>query len=292
MTHWLAVGDETGNWDRLEHKANGPAIGAALVMVPLDRWQTLFAETLGNTTIETILKRPAPGFEVAERGAMYHHARDVMLGFGRDRNANTPAVQQLQALLAWLHAHPDLITLGSYGSAAAVHAATGLGDQAHALGYAYALSLAPLLPFLTAGDRIHLLVMGRSEDAKSTAVARYNHPPVDGRTPAPFRSIHAGVAQGLSILDDIYAVPNVVRASDVVKIHQTYELGKLSKNFAGGAFIDIRMGGALADLGATLMQLCAPKAFNPELAVDRHFPLPPLPREGNSCFTLISEIIQ
>ncbi|MBL0283344.1 MAG: hypothetical protein IPQ01_05225 [Zoogloea sp.] len=292
MTHWLAIGDETGNWDRLEHRSTKLALGATLVMVPLDRWQAIFNETLGEATLETILACPAPGFEAGGQAKMQHHARDVLLGFGQARDPDAPGVRQLQGLLSWLHAHPDLVTVGAYGTADAVHAAAGLGDQAHALGFSYALALAPVLPFIGPADRIHLLLMGRTEDATSSAVARYTRTPADPRMPAPFRSLHAGVAHGLSRLDAIYGLPGIARASEVVKVCQPYDLTKISRNHANGAFIDRTVGGALADLGATLMQLTLPDVFSASLPVERRFPLPPLSPEGNACFTPISETPQ
>jgi hypothetical protein len=300
MTHWLAVGDETGQWDKLEHHSGKEVLGVALVLIPLDRWQQVMDEPFQSSTLGQVLGSPAPGlvFKPGDAMKMQHHARDVLLLFRDTRKAEDPGVTQLQGLLTWLHGYPHLITVGAFGSAAAIHDVTGVDDQAHALGYAYALSLAPLLPFLRPDDKVHLWASGRSEDSKSSVVSRYKtrqsgqapQSAPAGRSDAPFRSIHAGIAQGISHLDKVYAFPGVVRAGNAIKVLHGTDLSKLAHKHAGGVFLDMNLAGSLADLGATLMQMRHPDAFNPGMPDASRFPMPPLAAEGNSCFTPISEI--
>lgn len=101
MTHWLAVGDETGQWDKLEYHSGTRVFGVALVLIPLDRWQEIMDEPVANATLRQVLGRPAPGtvFKPGDIMKMQHHALDVLLRFGDTRKAEDPGVTQLLSLI-------------------------------------------------------------------------------------------------------------------------------------------------------------------------------------------------
>jgi hypothetical protein len=58
MSDWLAVGDETGNWDELHNP--GAFLGVALVMGWIEDWQTALGERLDDQRMQDRLQAPPP----------------------------------------------------------------------------------------------------------------------------------------------------------------------------------------------------------------------------------------
>jgi hypothetical protein len=56
MSDWLAIGDETGNWDELHNP--GAFLGVALVMGRIADWQGALEETLDGQRIQDRLQAP------------------------------------------------------------------------------------------------------------------------------------------------------------------------------------------------------------------------------------------
>jgi len=81
--------------------------------------------------------------------------------------------QELFANLLWLAKHPRLITIGAYGSGQFVWKHLNLAqDPAQALGHAYGLLAASVVPFLGDDDTLLVAPALRSEDSRSEAIIR------------------------------------------------------------------------------------------------------------------------
>jgi hypothetical protein len=180
MSDWLAIGDETGNWDELHNP--GAFLGVALVMGRIEDWQGALQETLNGQRIQDRLQAPPQHLPADYRKSGGHHLLDTLNcwkaqpleGVGSLREPGPdPLRQEVFATLRWLAEHPRLITLGLWFKG--VDGQRELfrsGDPAVALGHAYGLLVALALPFLNVRDRLLAQPGLRSESAYSLAQQR------------------------------------------------------------------------------------------------------------------------
>ncbi len=70
---WLAVGDETGDWDHHEQKHG--FLGVALVMAKLNDWN--LAEKIKAKTVQERMTNPLNNLPQQYRKSDYHHVIDV-----------------------------------------------------------------------------------------------------------------------------------------------------------------------------------------------------------------------
>lgn len=201
MNHWLAIGDETGNWDELRNR--DAFFGVALVMGRIEDWQGALAETLDGQRIQERLQAPPRRLPADHRKSNSHHLFDVfnhwkaqsLTGVWRlEEPGPDPLRQEVFATLRWLAQHPRLITLGLWFTGLDGQRELFLsGDPAVALGRAYGLLIALALPFLESTD--HLLVQPglRSEQANASPMRRAavgrDQNPADGRSPGDTRGM-------------------------------------------------------------------------------------------------------
>ena len=178
MSDWLAIGDETGNWDQ-----PGAFLGVALVLGRIEDWRKALEARLDGQWLKDRLQNPPQHLPPAYRKAPYHHLIDVFDYWNSqppggewalDTPGNDPVRQEVFATLRWLAEHPRLITLGLWGPRAAMQTALfGSNDPALALGRAYGLLTALALPFLhPEKDRLLVHPGLRSESRDSLAQQR------------------------------------------------------------------------------------------------------------------------
>jgi len=180
MSDWLAVGDETGNWDELDKP--DAFLGVALVVARIEDWQAALDETLDGQPIRERLGTPPQNLPLQCRKSSGHHLMDT---FNRWRDQKLkgkwslaepgadPLRQEVFATLRWLAEHPRLITLGVWGRAKEIKKVLfRSNDPAIAVGRAYGLLVGLTLPFLTPPDRLLVNPGLRSEPADSLAGER------------------------------------------------------------------------------------------------------------------------
>lgn len=180
MSDWLAVGDETGNWDELYNP--GAFLGVALVMGRLEDWQAALAETLDGQRIQERLQAPPRHLPSDYRKSGGHHLMETLDCWKARRIEGTwsladpggdPLCQEIFATLRWLAEHPQLVTLGLWLQGPAMwRDLFRSGDPAVALGRAYGLLVGLALPFLNPQDRLLVQPGLRSEGAYSLAQQR------------------------------------------------------------------------------------------------------------------------
>lgn len=180
MSDWLAIGDETGNWDELHNP--GAFLGVALVMGRIEDWQGALAEMLDGQRIQERLQAPPRHLPADYRKSGGHHLLDTLNCWKTQalegvwslgKPDHDPLRQEVFATLRWLAEHPRLITLGLWfkgldGRKELLQS----GDPAVALGRAYGLLVALALPFLKSADRLRVQPGLRSESAYSLAQQR------------------------------------------------------------------------------------------------------------------------
>ncbi|HAS51713.1 MAG TPA: hypothetical protein DCS21_08200 [Gammaproteobacteria bacterium] len=185
MSDWLAIGDETGNWDKIYHAQ--AFLGVALVIGRIADWQAALQEEIDDQRVESRLQNPIRHLPHLGN-SRNHHLNDAFLCWERERLAGEwslsepgkdPLRQEVFATLGWLAEHPRLITVGLWGRGATLKTTLFRSDDpAVALGQAYGVLVGQVLPFLNAGDRLlvqpglrsepaHLLAQQRATAAKS-----------------------------------------------------------------------------------------------------------------------------
>ena len=176
---WLAVSDETGNFDQ-----GNRYIGVGMVIARLSDWNGALQEPIGDRSVASILEQPIPipGQNVPRRGQ--HHVKDALDFWNRERPrasvwaANGPHLEQparhLAELFHWLLRHERLITLGVIGRAPDCRRRLGLAsrDPAHLLARMTAPLLKLVWPFLARDDRLLVLPSFRSEPTDHEALRR------------------------------------------------------------------------------------------------------------------------
>ncbi len=266
MSNWLAIGDETGNWDKLRNP--GAFFGVALVMGRIEDWQRALAETLDGQSIQARMKTPPRHLPADRRESANHHLLDVFLhwkaqsltGVGSLTELGPdPLHQEVFATLRWLAEHPRLITLGLWFKGLDGQRALFLsGDPAVALGRAYGLLVALALPFLDPTDRLFVQPGLRSEKANAPSIRQ------------------AAVARGLQNANarshgDMRGMVSVLIEEG--ERHRVAWCDRKSARFEAGTldhlrglcpplkntFLDNDVLNAIADLGAGLLRLsCQP----------------------------------
>jgi len=172
-THiWLAIGDETGNWD-YEKKTKSKR-GLVLVIGRLDVWQRAFNELIDGQTVAERMRRPLQHLPPGCEKSHFHHAMDAFKL--EQTNDWSPAlINELQQNLGWLAQHPELITLGFNATHSELYHHFTFGqDASHTLAKSYAILLAYMMPFLDKEDVLLLGFETRSENADTIAVVRSN----------------------------------------------------------------------------------------------------------------------
>lgn len=180
MSDWLAVGDETGNWD--EPGNPNAFLGVALVMARIEEWQAALKEKLDGQLIRERLGAPPRHLPSAYGKSGGHHLMD-MYAYWVDQKlqgehslaepGGNPLRQEVFTTLRWLAEHPRLITLGLWGRAEEMKTVLfGSDDPAIALGRAYGPLVGLALPFLAPSDRLLVNPGLRSENAHLRAIQR------------------------------------------------------------------------------------------------------------------------
>lgn len=199
MSDWLAVGDETGNWDELYNP--GAFLGVALVVARIEDWQTALADVVDGQPIRERLQAPPRHLPPAYRKSGGHHLLDAFNCWKAQPSEGTwslaepggdPLRQEVFATLRWLAEHPRLITLGLWLKGPAMRRELFLSsDPAVALGRAYGLLVGLALPFLNPQDRLLVQPGLRTESAhllaKQRASLARSQPNPDARQPGDLR---------------------------------------------------------------------------------------------------------
>lgn len=164
---WLAIGDETGDWDY--ESAKRSKRGLVLIIGRLDVWQKAFNEQINGQTVANRMRQPLQHLPPDAKKSTFHHAIDAFsLGY------MPPELrQELKQNLAWLAQHPALITLGFDASSSDLYQRlTHSQDASQALAKGYAALLAYVMPFLDKKDVLLLGFEGRSENPDTIAARR------------------------------------------------------------------------------------------------------------------------
>jgi hypothetical protein len=174
---YLAVGDETGNWDRNPINVEHPHsfMGVTLVLGRVDDWQNVWQESLNDRSMAQRMGNPVQHLPDVCRKKDFHHALEVWECKHGDM---TSAKEELNTNLLWLAQHPRLITLGLYGTNQQMWDKLGGDDPALALGNAYALLAALATPFLN-DHKLYIAPGGRTENTNMNANIRAGIPQRD-----------------------------------------------------------------------------------------------------------------
>jgi hypothetical protein len=174
---WLAVGEQTGNWDNLN--ADDPFLGVSLVMAKVSDWKLAFAETMNEQNVLERMKNPLPNLP-EHFASNTHHVKNALDYFktqsvrgiwsldNKMANAKSPLAclkNELSIDLAWLAKHANLMTLGTYGTAGWVknHLMADSFDTFQLLGRAYGLLMTLLIPFFKKEDNVLIALPSSSK---------------------------------------------------------------------------------------------------------------------------------
>jgi hypothetical protein len=180
---WLAVGDETGNWDNYNEQSN--FLGVALVLAKVSDCQSVLVEKIKRQTVQQRMLNPLSNLPKKARKKNFHHVMEALnywqahnkralFGDWALENPSQDNLQQeLFANLRWLATHSSLITIGAYGEGKLVWDRLNLAkDPAQALGRAYGLLAASVVPFLGDDDTLLVAPALRSENSRGVARLR------------------------------------------------------------------------------------------------------------------------
>ena len=268
MSDWLAIGDETGNWDTLRHP--NVFLGVALIMGRIEDWQAALREDIDGQRVDDRLQAPIPVLPSDYRRSRSHHLKDAfdywqqqsLTGEWSLAEPDTDPVRQaVFATLRWLAEHPRLITVGLWGRGATLKTTLFRSDDpAMALGQAYGLLVGQILPFLNAGDRLLVQPGLRSEPADSPAqqraTAAKTAQPDDARLDGHTRSTMS------ALIDEGQRYRQAWRG-DAMATLDAGVLDHLRKKYPalGSVYLPNAVLNAIADLGAGLLRLtCQPGA--------------------------------
>jgi hypothetical protein len=171
---WLAVGDQTGNWDDLTDPKQ--FLSVALVLGKVSDWEAALKEEIKEQTIEQCMKQPL-GIRSDDSTSNIHHVMDALNYFkaqsvrGRwalDREvkgSNSSVAQlknQLCTHLSWLATHSLLVTVGTHGNAKWIKNNLYNAKESNlcSVGKAYGLLLTLLIPFLKEDDSLLFIPNG------------------------------------------------------------------------------------------------------------------------------------
>lgn len=266
MSDWLAVGDETGNWDEMHNP--GAFLGVALVMGQIEDWRAALAETLEGQRIQERLQAPPRHLPSDYRKPGGHHLRDTFNCWKAQKlegawsladPGDDPLRQEVFATLRWLAEHPRLVTLGLWLKGAGMRRELFYsGDPAVALGRAYGLLAAVALPFLDPADRLLVHPGLRSEGAYSLAQQRAavakDQKNADSRPPGDTRSTLSVLVEEGQRHRDAWRGGAIARLEAGTLDHLRGICSPLQKIWLPNAVLN-----AIADLGAGLLRLsCQP----------------------------------
>jgi hypothetical protein len=267
MSDWLAVGDETGNWDELHNP--GAFLGVALVMGRIEDWQTALEERLDDQRIQDRLQAAPRHLPPAHLPPDYcktpnHHLMDVFNYWQSQKLAgdwflaapgDDPLRQEVFATLRWLAEHPRLITWGLWFKGAALQRELfRSGDQAVALGRAYGLLAALALPFLNPADRLLVQPGLRSERPNTLASTRGTLTKDQNNGVA---RVHGDTHSTISVLEDETQRHRDAWRGDGIARMEAGTLDHLRKRSKTlkNTFLPNKALNAAADLGAGLLRL-------------------------------------
>ena len=184
---WLAIGDETGPFDNPQ----SPKLhGAGLILARPAALAAALNENLKGRSIRQRMDAPIEGLEnwlraqgAAKKEELHrHHVREAWCylnergikgQFALDATPSDPVLAHLLAAFRWLAGHPEIISLGIYGTGKEVMTDFWKGsDPMAAIGAIYGRSLALIKPFLGPAPRIRVLPGRRSEAVNSPAILR------------------------------------------------------------------------------------------------------------------------
>jgi len=271
---WLAIGDETGNWDWQEQNKNR-TLGVVVVVARVQDWRAALQEDLGgrrvaNRMTQRLERLPSD----ARRQSSFHHVADAM---GYDRQCGYTILQgrlsetgdhplrcELYRNLRWLATHPRLLTLGCYGKARDFHEHLPHGeDEATALGQVYALLMGWVAPFLGPDARAICVPAKRSEDRDSRARQRAGDPRPKDPNERPKSPLRLYNSAAMSYVETLYQPWQATQPS---KAELTERLDFRAFKALTQPLDDHRAASAVADMGAGLMQLSQDRRIQPEWA--------------------------
>lgn len=175
---WLAVGEDTGNWDNLSFDEE--FIGVGLVIAKLSDWKLALADQISG---ETVLERMKQPLQNLPKGfaSNNHHVKNALDYFKTqsvrglwsldNEMASTKSSlaclkNELSAHLAWLAKHSKLITLCSYGTRHWVRNHLQGEEYTQVLGQAYGLLVTLITPFFNKDDNLLIALPSPSKAAQ------------------------------------------------------------------------------------------------------------------------------
>ena len=215
MSIWLAVGDETGDWDRIDNP--GAFVGVALVLGRIEDWQAALGESVAGQAVSERLGRPPQHLPPGASESRQHHLRDILKywrsritgEWSLDEPGPDPLRQEVFTTLRWLAEHPRLVTLGLWAKGPDKQRILfRSGDPAVALGRAYGLLVAYALPFLGPQDELLVQPGLRSEEvtilAQQRAMRKANHASATGsRSEGHFRGTVSALEEEVKTYQDL-----------------------------------------------------------------------------------------
>ncbi len=164
---WLAVGEDTGNWDDLTFDEQ--FLGVGLVIAKISDWKLALEEQISGQTVLDRMKQPLQNLPKGF-ASNSHHVKNALDYFktqsvrglwsldNKMAAAKSPLAclkNELSANLAWLAKHTNLITLCTYGTAHWVrNHLRGTEDYTQVLGRAYGLLVTLIIPFFKKEDSL------------------------------------------------------------------------------------------------------------------------------------------
>ena len=256
---WLAVGDETGDWDNHEQKQG--FLGVALVMAKVNDWNIALYKTIKEKMNQPLMNLPKKA-----RKSQYHHVMEALQYW--QRTSNSPSgefllenrysnnlQQELFTNLRWLATHPRLITIGAYGKAEVVWSKLNLAkDPAQALGHAYALLSASVMPFLGEKDTLLVAPGLRSIEKNHIANIRANISSSNNNNNNNQRIDDNARGMIANLLDESQKMLKNYKAPFSKKIDSGV-FDKLLKQYFPNKLLDKQTLNGIADMGAALMTL-------------------------------------
>jgi len=73
---WLAVGDETGNWDDYKKQAN--FLGVALVLAKVTDWKSALFEKINSQSVEQRMLNPLTHLPKMAQEKNFHHVMEAL----------------------------------------------------------------------------------------------------------------------------------------------------------------------------------------------------------------------
>ena len=247
---WLAIGDETGNWDYETSTRN--KLGLSIVFARLSDWQPVFSEMLKGRSIQAIMSSPLQQLPEFANKSNFHHSIDAMkLG-----KPSPELYQELNGNLNWLANHTHLSTMGLYTKNASQiwdHLDSSK-DASSALGQCYGLLMASIMPFIEPSDCLLLGFDRRSESENNLAAQRAGQQlktNINGRVLMDERTFHASLRNQFSQSLEKWKDKSFINRFDALSSQQLFKTYQLEKYGLPTAHDKAWPG--LSDLGATIL---------------------------------------